>query len=376
MGNWAPCRRIKISTPQAFPKRENAAQQAVKKESLAIIYVTEHTQDSEKFLETVKARLEHSKQRLTPFSSVESVTIPSLGSLIRQSDDKDRTSKLWKTTCNPPCTVVMGIIDRSGISRTRYKEIEAEIKRIGDRKFGAVTVCVQKQRLDNLLRCERAIIFPNNILRKINLMLGHPVWKTGIETIDQRVSNFDPSNSIVLGAHVSHPGSVSTDGCPSVAAVVSNLDQKFQIYPGSVQLQAHRPNMGSCEISGLGEMAMERFQAWKHARGSGATAKLTPKVFFYRGSYNTQSGDAYAKELKALQRAYTAVFRTKDVRLAYIIVSRHHHRHWTPNHEADVPFTFTTMGHHEEEGSTKYQYAVIHNFSGNSREELANLVSV
>jgi hypothetical protein len=372
---WSPVGPKKETYAQPNQKREMASSGSEgKDETLMIIYVSSHDKDPESFLKSVKDRLEHDKQTLRPFSSIQTVKIDSLGDLIRQSGNLE--TPLMSTARSTQCSVALGIIDKNGIDKTKYREIQAELRRTGDRKFGAVTMCVEKQGLESLLKCEHQFGFPANILRKINLMLGYPVWKTDVDRIQERIENFDPERCIILGAHVSHPDPVSTERCPSVAAVVGSLDREMLMYPGSARLQTDKPMKGHCQIFGLEQMAVERFQAWKEERGD--YTGPGPTVFFYRGAYDTRYGEAFPKELQVIKNAHRTVFGADtpdNGGFAYIVVSKNLMRHWTPTNETDVPFTFTTTPNEEARNAAKYQYHVLHNSTGHVRDELAQLVS-
>lgn len=345
------------------------------KDKVVIIYISGHGSDRQEFLQTVQNRIEAGPQASRRFVETQIFDFQSLGELIRETGND--ASPLMRAALDTQFTVAIGIIDTKGITKIKYKEIQAEIRRTGDRKIGAVTICIPKQSLQSFFNCgfDASFLANNCITRKIDAMQGLSNWRVEADQLQAAIGNkIDPCNSIIIGGHISHPDSVSTERSPSVAAIVASIDDKLALYPGSIRLQADRTDKDTCAISGLEKMLIERFMAWKekHQNYSGEG----PTVFYYRGAYNTRYSRAFSIEKDAIQKAHAVVFGKKDtdcVKLAYIIVSRNLHRHWSHLDREDVPFSFTTRDP-EGRNTAKYQYNVMYNSTGRFRYELAQLV--
>ena len=79
---------------------------------------------------------------------------------------------------------------------------------------------------------------------------------------------------MVVGADVTHPGPGSMKDCPSVAAVVASVDDRFNQYPASFHVQGSKQEL----IDGLADMMVERLGHWKDKNGG----KYPEQVLFYR----------------------------------------------------------------------------------------------
>lgn len=176
--------------------------------------------------------------------------------------------------------VIFGIIDSKGWSKEQVERIEAELHRFGERRLGAVTICLKKRSLIGLLETKTPE-HNMNPFRKINFMLGNVNFNT--------ISPFHDIKKLeqimYVGAHLSHPESRATEYTPSVASVVASLRSEPILYPGSARLQTtvREIHGGKIivedQIQELEAMIVERFQAWRDENGSD-THPLA--VVFYR----------------------------------------------------------------------------------------------
>lgn len=311
---------------------------------------------SANFLNQIKSSLRQKDQNLFKFAdrvSIHSAT--SVSDLIRQESIIEGPHLINKSPCSD---VILAIIDSQGIDSTKYEEIESEIKRFADRKLGAVTVCLEQQNLDSMLKSRPGVAsFPPNVLRKINFMLGHENYDTA--------SAFKPPNLMIAGAHISYPDGNSTEFCPSVAAVVTNLQPKQAVYPGSMRLQPNSANKPQRQILELNSMMKERFDAWK--------GNNPPDVLFYRKAYDIKDQGSHKCEIEDIKSAYQEAFSSANpVRLTYIVLSKNTQQHIRSGEDKEAPFTFT-IGNKQ---TSKYQYHVAYNGLGLSSSELAELVSI
>jgi hypothetical protein len=136
-------------------------------------------------------------------------------------------------------TSVVAVIDERGRSKAEVRNIRAELLKFGNRTLGAVTYCTTRQSLQKLFDDNSKIpdYFPIGILRQLNGMHGHTNFDVSSETSDICSTLPGDSALMVVGAHVAHPFSDASQHCPSVAAVVANIDQNLTLYPGSVRLR-------------------------------------------------------------------------------------------------------------------------------------------
>jgi hypothetical protein len=270
---------------------------------------------------------------------------------------------------NPTSTVLLGIIDSNGIAKARYREIEAELKGFGDRKLGAVTVCVEQQYLENLLNHPTGnSMFPAHITRKINLMLGRSIWESaGFKT---EVKVFDARSTIVVGAHLSHPNPTANAFCPSVSAVVASLNHKMLNYPGSSRVQTRK----SRGIVDLRSMMVERFRGWQEEDGN--NKEVAPAVLFFRNGYFEGHQSVYDDEILEIEKAYREVFVPECKHLVYIGVSKNHKQQNDLLRKDNMKSTFTIVTETDKQTAARYQYHVLKKPTAYSDEDLAQLVSI
>ncbi|KAF2654545.1 hypothetical protein K491DRAFT_466842 [Lophiostoma macrostomum CBS 122681] len=252
---------------------------------LRIVFVTSReSSQANAFIDRIKHALRSPLQQRILFDpTMLHAVVPSLQDLIRQNASAN--SPLMRATVQGNCTAVLGVIDRTGISNAKYREIKAEMNRFGTRKPSVITVSVDKKHLETFLNREQNSLFPLHILQKMNFMLCKTNW-----TFDSNRANDPDSLSLnpsfadymVVGAHVCHPNSSSTEFCPSVAAVIASSDPEALFFPGSMRLQpSHKRGNATTSsennteqpargIEGLEDMMKERFLVWNR--------KLAPKL--------------------------------------------------------------------------------------------------
>ncbi|KAF2877075.1 ribonuclease H-like domain-containing protein [Massariosphaeria phaeospora] len=372
--------------PETTPKR-TLTNRPEDKYKIAIIYVkADERSPGPKTLEQL-IRNGLAEQSIIKFESqIPIVVTSSVQDLIRQQTDMGQPIMSHIYSTHPQ--VLLGVIEKKGRDKARYEEIASEIRRFGDRKLGAITVCAQKESLARLLEHrDNRTAFPTGILRKIKFMLGSRLW-------DLKNPSF-PVNAdklMVVGAHISHPGSGSTQYCPSVAAVVANTDKQFVDYPGSVGIQISAEEMADkdeekvCKdehiyvtqprILNLKEMMEQHFSAWKNKNKN-----ITPDVLFYRNAFSPVSETTSSKEIQDIRDACESVLSSPQAtscRVTYVVVTKnlriHHKLDVSVPHtgiDPNAKFTFTTSKwqsgftsgkeHLTPDDGAKYQYHVAHN---------------
>lgn len=148
------------------------------------------------------------------------------------------------------------------------------IKRVGDLKLGINTVCIVRNKHDQLsgpkhFNLQKA----SNVALKFNVKAAnypHQLNSTSLLALKDKGTS--QADTIVLGADVAHPSKGCLDGTPSVAAVVGTIDNDFMLYQGSMRLQRGRKE----EIGNLQGMVFERVLSWALKHGN----KLPKKILF------------------------------------------------------------------------------------------------
>jgi hypothetical protein len=262
---------------------------------------------------------------------------------------------------------LLGLVDTNGRTKADIETIYRDFYKLGNRRIGTITVVAKLNAIDELLASSstKKDYLPPGLLRKIYFMLGHT--RNDIESLSLPTDNTKLTSLMIVGAHVSHPGSGASKYCPSVAAVVASTDKDAVKYPGSSRMQPTSKQVskkGNGEaniwvpnpsIQKLKEMMIERFQAWK-GKGNG---RIPPSgVVFYR------DGLVYAEETSAnnpkniceaeshaITTAFNEVFPNKTVvPVTYVIVNKD-----VMSPKPTTPVTFTTE---TEDYLAKYRYHI------------------
>jgi hypothetical protein len=292
--------------------------------------------------------------------------------------------------------LILGVIEGSAFDRMKYREIDTELKRLGDRRVGAITICTEKAKLTQLLRPRDggSVKFPSNILRKAKLMGGGKNWEPRDLSEHKLLSEKASRPLILVGAHISHPPSSSTEKCPSAVSVVVGQERVPVHYLGMSRWQPTQyltqddvtkklVLMTEPEIHTLEEIMRDRFTLWKSKVGQVKNTVL-PNVVFYRDAYSPIDKHTCTNEIDKIQKAYRTVWGKGlgegDIKLAYIVVTKNTWKHTTAKDaKSDIPvappFTFTTYQYKEgenvnrrnDEDAAKYQYHVPHLKIGNIR---------
>lgn len=409
-------------------KRINGAAPLAK---VSVMYITPKISSptTEEFLENVYIALATESEkdfcnRILDISRGEISTnsIRSASELFRLQD-KSRSIDMERLI-NPISNVFIGIIDGESMTTEKYKDAAAEIKRLGDRRLGAVTIAIDDRQLKERFQSDR-ITLPENILRKIRFMLGSMNFDWDdchfSETIDIKYRN----GLIVVGAHISQPDSTPTEMCPAVASIVASKASNPSFYrsiarvqiarecvpqtydedvPADVQKTPKLAHFYRPGIEDLQNIMRVIFEDWaaerKSLKDQREEHQEKPRVVFYRDSCDATNREAHENESNQIMEAYKAVFMPEvsnsDVPLSYITVQKNNRCH-TPalkdgvgkRDVREAPFSFTTSeykeddikhirgDHRREEDGAKYQYHVHVNNQGSEMTlgKLKDLVS-
>jgi eukaryotic translation initiation factor 2C len=179
--------------------------------------------------------------------------------------------------------------------------VYSAFKDIADRVAGLQSLCVTAEKNSNKQIGNKGLSqYFANVMMKVNLKQGgrnHTVCDEtpGEGTIRHSLFNNPPARSVmVLGSDVTHPGSSSLIGCPSIAALVGSVDLDGGKFLGSMRLQEKSKKEVSAPdcferrhanrykmIDDIEGMAKDRFRAWR------GTQRAAPNVLYYRDGVST-----------------------------------------------------------------------------------------
>ena len=170
-------------------------------------------------------------------------------------------------------------------------DLYSYIKRVAELQLGIHTIFVTLNKANfDYQRC-------SNIALKYNLKLSQATHALGVTNFRALLSDNSNCDTIVIGADVTHPGKASSEGTPSIAAVVGNTDDNFMHFPGSMRLQRSRKEF----IIELGDMVKERLLDWAEKHNG----RLPRRVLFYRdGVADTQYAKLRSYEIPQIQQAF------------------------------------------------------------------------
>ncbi|KAH3945223.1 hypothetical protein HBI56_057450 [Parastagonospora nodorum] len=295
------------------------------------------------------------------------------GHIFTMTDTKQLTNTEWMTKTKVPDlelfrtkrpNSIIAVVDQTGRSPQDYLDICADLQEFGNRKLGAVIICVSRRTVEaQLIRHkENAEYFPHLLLQRLRAMHGEANFKRepcqGLSV--QPTSEKAPL--LVLGGYLSHPPADSAKHCPSVATLVANLDLAMVNWPGEARLQPAwedpmtvRNDPKQClpaEMRDLEEMVASRLDAWTFGK---------PRIVFYRhgldGCPKDITKDIVQAEHKAIREAMTKQWQG-PVDLTYILV---HHKQTYPL--GFVKSAGTVTGSLDMESSNKYDYDVMYTSS-------------
>lgn len=204
------------------------------------------------------------------------------------------------------------------------KWLYARIKFYGDYKFGVHTINAIGQKLQKVNGQE---MYMGNLALKFNIKGGgvnHTVPGTLMKPLD--------NNTMLIGIDVTHPSPGSSEGAPSISAVVASIDEHLAQWPGSVRTQKGREEM----VQGLKQMVLERLDLWRRKHNT-----LPNKIILYRDGVSEGQYELVLKlELPAFREAFTERYgaQPKWPKMAVIIVGKRHHTRFYPTRVQDADY--------------------------------------
>lgn len=123
----------------------------------------------------------------------------------------------------------------------------ARVKCLGD-SLGHPTVCITNEKLAKQVPLNGAASgnYVANIASKLNLHLGGT--NQHIRTIHDEAMSNKYASTMIVGADVTHLGSGSVFGCPSIAGIVASMDDQFTRYSSSIRLQTSKQEVSVFDI--------------------------------------------------------------------------------------------------------------------------------
>uniref|UniRef100_A0A5S6QDF3 Piwi domain-containing protein n=1 Tax=Trichuris muris TaxID=70415 RepID=A0A5S6QDF3_TRIMR len=195
----------------------------------------------------------------------------------------------------------------------------AEVKRVGDVKYGIMTQCFMPRVLNDVA-VKHSVVTATNLALKINMKMG------GINTriiADATVKSYLLDKAtLVLGVDVTHPA-VGDTVSPSIAAVVGNVDLSFAAYGSSIRVQPNRRE----SVIYLEDQYRERI---KHF--SDANSRQPSRILLFRdGVAEGQFKQILHEELKALRSACRSLDKSYRPGISFIVVQKRHHARFMCN---------------------------------------------
>ncbi|PIL23418.1 Argonaute [Ganoderma sinense ZZ0214-1] len=214
------------------------------------------------------------------------------------------------------------------------KFIYQGIKRLADVQLGVHTVHM----LLPTARGSRSSIqhqYFSSVALKVNAKLGGVNHRLDAGSM-RWLTGTGKKTTMVMGIDVTHPGTGSLPGTPSLAAVVASVDDEFVQFPASFALQKPDWNKDSKEmVEDLTRMTMERLQLYQQKN----KGRLPDRIIVFRdGVSDGQYKHVILHELPKLQAAFKQIspgpkqeYRPK---LSIIVCGkRHNARFWAPDAE-------------------------------------------
>lgn len=203
--------------------------------------------------------------------------------------EDDVYNVLLQATVKAPDSTILIILKQKDPDHYAY------LKRVAELQLGLKTVMVDGTKLAGLASDPQ---HRSNIALKYNLRAGNTNHRLDPNSFRALRPAYGRGNdTIVIGADVTHPGTSSREGTPSIAAVVGCTDDDYMHFPGSMRLQRSRKE----EIAELGDMVKERLIDWaeKHKW------KLPGRMLFYRDGVSESQYDKMRDyEIPQIQQAY------------------------------------------------------------------------
>ncbi len=223
----------------------------------------------------------------------------------------------------------------------KSQALYANIKYLGDIKYGIHTVCALAKNMDKARGRSGYLV---NIALKWNLKKGGTNQK-----INQSDVAVPLSKTMFMGIDVTHPGAGAEEGAPSIAGVVANINSELGQWPASIRIQKSRQEM----VSDLDEMIVERLKVWVKYN------KVLPEsIIVYRdGVSEGQYATVLREEWPAFEKAMTKMYpKGPKPKISIIVVGKRHHTRFYPTREEDAIKNNPKNGTVVDRGVTSERY--------------------
>ncbi|KAL5511713.1 hypothetical protein ACEPAH_4931 [Sanghuangporus vaninii] len=204
-----------------------------------------------------------------------------------------------------------------------------EVKQFGDINHGIVTQCVRSDKMK-----QAGSQYLNNLILKINAKLGGVNFVPSGESPSFRW--FVDGKTMVVGADVSHPGPGVMR--PSVAAVVSSVDERAAKYVAKCAVQGPRTEIIE-DLENLMDNALRMFYGYRNHLSKKLQRKDIPllpeKIVFYRdgvseGEIQRVVEHEIEKVMNAIENAYGRLKAPFRAKLTFVVVGKGHHIRFFP----------------------------------------------
>lgn len=209
-----------------------------------------------------------------------------------------------------------------GKDKSDNTDLYSYVKTLGDTKYGIHTICVVGIKFAGERGQDQYFA---NVALKFNLKLGGN--NQAVESTHLSFINDD--KTMIVGIDVTHPSPGSSDKAPSVAGMVSSIDNHLGQWPGTLSVQTARQEM----VADLESMLKTHLNNW---RTLGRHAHYPENILVYRdgvseGQYQTVFEEEVPLLRKACQATYPPDMTKKNLpRLSVIIVGKRHHTRFFP----------------------------------------------
>ncbi|KIJ37387.1 hypothetical protein M422DRAFT_231745 [Sphaerobolus stellatus SS14] len=202
-------------------------------------------------------------------------------------------------------------------------DIKTAVKHWGDCRFGIPTQCIK---VGKIARANNQ--YHNNLALKLNVKLR------GINSIPANNAHImallAKEPTMIIGADVSHPSPGSDR--PSVAGLVSSVDENFAMYEASTGIQESRLEFIE-DIDGMIEKAVRGFFLYWKKRNAPCLPKRI--IFFRDGISEGQFSNIGEQEINKI-KSKEKRFEGQPPKLTYIVVVKKHHVRFFPNSPRDA----------------------------------------
>ncbi|KAK4546768.1 hypothetical protein LTR36_001500 [Oleoguttula mirabilis] len=228
--------------------------------------------------------------------------------------------------------------NQSKENRERY----ATFKIVMDQHLGMKSICFNETKMVKSLRnfnpardvmMDGALVdYIRNIAMKLNLRCGN--FNHTVRQQDLPKIGGSTCSTMILGADVTHPGSGSLRGTPSIAAVVGSIDNQFGLLPASMRLNPPRQEI----IADMEQMVYERLAAWS----ANNNQTLPASILYYRdGVGDSMYATVRATELLHIRSAWDKLCKQRypnqtlpKLKLTAVVVTKRHHTRLYPRNMA------------------------------------------